>query len=119
LDKNLGLGCGSHLEPLFYEGKKMDMKIKTMWGKLKLLKLFIPHYLLIKKHKKVCSMVVEYNFRNDQKPPLEYEILHKFFKKEFGVNVCCFPDSVKEAKRYWTEGNKIEKVRITVEGNFS
>jgi hypothetical protein len=119
MDSNLGLGCGSHLEPLFSEGKKMNDKIKNMWGRFKLLKLFIPHYLLVKKHKKVCSLVVEYNHKDSGKIPIEYEILHNFFKKEFGINVCCFPSSVKEARRYWTPDNKIEKLRITIEGNLS
>jgi hypothetical protein len=119
MNNSSGLGCGSHLEPLFYEGKKMNDKIKKIWGKFKLFKLFIPHYFLIKKHKRVCSLIIEYNFKGNENPPFEYKILHKFFKEEFGINLCCIPASFKEAMRYQTPGNKYERIRITIEGNLS
>jgi len=79
---------------------------------MNILKLFLPHFLMTNRKKRIVNMIIEYN--NETKTIFEYQVLRKIL----GVNVCCVHNSIRDAIRYQTAGNKIEKVKITVEGNL-
>jgi hypothetical protein len=80
---------------------------------MNILKLFLTHFLLSRKEKRVVKLVLEYN--DDESTAREYKVLRKIF----GVNVCCIHDNRREATRWRTGNNKIAIVKLTIQGDLS